>query len=71
MGGLDEYCRAGGGRSGQYFKDLLQTLGWVLWEDDMTLKVGTWAPMEQSWRNGLEQLGPASCHHQGEDALHG
>lgn len=48
MGGLDEYCRAGGGRSGQYFKDLLQTLGWVLWEDDMTLKVGTWAPMEQS-----------------------
>lgn len=42
-----------------------------LWDGEEGMRVGIWAPTEQSWRAGLGQLGPVSCHHQREDALHG
>lgn len=68
MGELNEHCRVEGNWRGWYFMNYSK-----LWDgqEGMTQRVGTWAPTEQSWMAGLGQLGPASCHDQREDALHG
>ena len=68
MGELDEYCRGGEVGRSSISRNCSRLCDG---EEGMTLRVGTWASTEQSWRAGLGQLGPVSCHHQGEDALHG